>query len=158
MVEFLIKTDQGGLNFNLQGEDLKSVLKDAVQKTEEVLKDHNLCFKEGEQIQFQHLVEAFRQDYPGIVDLGDLSDRLQPSCQEEEVKITLVSPDGDHLVGRYRKKQPVGAIKADIDQEYGLDPQAFVVLKDEQGREVDSSIKVGDLSQARLHWAVKESG
>lgn len=156
MVEFLIETDKGGLNFGVEGDNLRLVLEEAVRKTEEVLRNHDLCFKEGKQLQFQHLVEAFRSNYPEVVDL-DLSGRLkQCSPGEEEVEITLVSPDGERLVRTFGKEQNVGALKADIHTEYNLEPEESVFITDNKEEAVDSSVKIKDLVTDTLYWAAEE--
>lgn len=150
MVDFLVKTAEGGSVFEVEGNSVREIIEGALS----ILKKRYPPEIQRE-VQYQHLVYAFRRDYPETITLDLTSKDVDQPEGENKVKITLISPDGEELERTYRKTQSVGAIKADIGKEYPLGGDQRVVLKDREGSPIDSHQQINQLGVKVLYWSVE---
>lgn len=150
MVDFLVKTAEGGSVFEVEGNSVQGIIEGALS----ILKKR-YTQQIQQEVQYQHLVYAFRRDYPETITLDLTSKDADQTEGKNKVKITLISPDGDELERTYRKAQSVGAIKADIDKEYHLGADQMVVLKDREGSHIDNNQQINQLGLKVLYWSVE---
>lgn len=116
-------------------------------------------FIPGAEPEYQELTKAYRTS-SNKVDLGDLTDRVEPDQppeeDEDETVLELVGPDMASQETAFGKDQNVGAVAAAISDRYGVELDEQVVLYPTAEREdaLQTDTRVEDLSTQQLHWSV----
>lgn len=136
---------------------------------------------------FQDLATAHQQSSdPDVIDLGDWSDRVTESgggipdsdsrsddagsgdppsnggsgsrpSDDEDVALTLVGPDGQQATRHYGADQGMGAVTADLQDQYDVDRdrQVTIYASEERRHDLPTEAPVSEYNGKTLYWGTE---